>query len=152
MESAIVDAPSGRSAVPSWYWVVAVLAVVWMLFGVTAWVMDLRMDESARAQMSEAQQQLYATRPQWLFVVYAIAIFTGLVGAIGLVVRKAWAIAALLISLVAIVVQFGYTFFGLDAVQLLGAGQALPFPLVILSIGALLLWFSVRAKQRRWIV
>ena len=136
---------------PTWYWVVSALALIWMLFGVFAWLMDFMMDESALAQMTEAQRQLYASRPQWVFVVYGIAIFSGLIGAIGLLMRRGWAVPALAVSLVAVIVQFGYTFIGMDAIRILGAGAALPFPLFILAIGALLLWFAVRAKRMGWI-
>jgi hypothetical protein len=137
---------------PTWYWVVSVLALIWMLFGVFAWTMDFLMDEAALAQMTDAQRQLYSVRPQWLFIVYAIAIFSGLVGAIGLVMRKAWAIPAFSISLIAIVIQFGYTLFGMDAIRLLGAAAALPFPIVIFAIGAALLWFAMRAKKSGWLL
>jgi hypothetical protein len=135
----------------AWFRIVAILAVIWMLFGVMAWVMDLMMDEAALAQMSEPQRQLYAARPQWLFAVYAVAIFTGLAGAIGLVARKSWATALLAISLVAIVIQFGYTFLVMRAVNLLGAAAALPFPIVIFAIGAALLWLSLHAKRSGWV-
>lgn len=137
---------------PAWYWVVSVLALLWMLFGVFAWAMDFLMDEAALAQMSEAQRELYAVRPQWLFIVYAIAVFSGLVGAIGLAMRKAWAIPAFWISLIAIIIQFSYTLFVMNAIALLGAAAALPFPVVIFAIGAALLWFAMRAKQSGWLV
>jgi hypothetical protein len=136
---------------PTGYWVVSGLALLWMLFGVAAWVMDLMTDEASLAQLSEAQRQLYAARPQWLFVVYGVAIFSGLAGALGLLLRKAWAVTLLAVSLVAVIVQFGYTIFGMKAVQVLGAAAALPFPIVILLIGIALLWFASRARRSRWI-
>jgi len=136
---------------PTWYWVVSGLAVLWMLFGVMAWVMDLMTDEAAVAQMSEAQRQLYSARPQWLFVVYGVAIFSGLAGAIGLLLRKPWAAMLFVLSLAAIVIQFGYTFFGMHAVQVLGAAAAIPFPLVIFLIGVALVWFAGRARKAGWI-
>jgi hypothetical protein len=132
---------------PRSYWVISILALAWMLLGVVAWTFDLMTDEQALASMSEPQRQLYAARPQWLFGVYAVAIFSGLLGTIGLLARKGWAIALLAISVAAIVVQFGYTFIGLDAIRILGAGAALPFPIVIFGIGAALLWFANRAKR-----
>jgi hypothetical protein len=122
-----------------------------MLFGVMAWVMDLMTDEASLAELSEAQRQLYAARPQWLFAVYGVAIFSGLAGAIGLLVRKSWASALFALSLAAIVVQFGYTFFAMHAVEVLGAAAAIPFPLAIFLIGVALLWFSGRARKRGWI-
>lgn len=142
---------SSTAKPPAWYWVVSALALLWMLFGVLAWFADLMMDESALAQMSDAQRHLYASRPQWVFVVYAIAIFSGLIGAIGLLLRKSWTIPALAVSLVAVVVQFGYTLLGMDAVRVLGAGAALPFPIVIFAIGALLLWFATHSRKSGWI-
>ena len=136
---------------PTWYWVVSGLALVWMLFGVMAWVMDLMTDEAALAQLSEAQRQLYAARPQWLFAVYGVAIFSGLVGAVGLLMRKSWASALFALSLAAVVVQFGYTFIAMHAVELLGAAAALPFPLAIFLIGVALLWFALHARRSGWI-
>jgi len=137
---------------PTWYWAVSVLALIWMLFGVFAWTMDFLMDEAALAQMTDMQRQLYSVRPQWLFVVYAIAIFSGLAGVIGLLMRKAWAIPAFWISLIAIIIQFGYTLLVMDAVRQLGAAAALPFPIVIFAIGAALLWFALQAKKSGWLV
>lgn len=136
---------------PSWYWVVSGIALLWMLFGVTAWVMDLMTDEASLAELSEAQRQLYAARPQWLFAVYGVATLSGLIGALGLLLRKSWTPLLLALSLAAIIVQFGYTFLGLRAVQVLGAAAAIPFPLVIFLIGLALWWFSLRARKSGWI-
>ena len=129
------------------YLIVSILALVWMLFGVMAWVMDLMTDEAGLAKLSEAQRQLYTSRPQWLFGVYALAIFSGLAGAVGLLMRKSWATTLFAISLVAVIVQFGYTFLVMDAAKLLGA-SAIAFPAVIFAIGVFLLWFSVRARKQ----
>jgi hypothetical protein len=142
---------SAATKPPTWYWVIAGIALVWMLIGVLSWVMDLMTDEGAIAQMTEAQQQLYRSRPSWIFGVYAVAIFSGLAGAIGLLMRKSWTVAAFALSLIAIIVQFGYTFVFMDAIGLLGFAAAAIFPLVIFAIGAALLWFSLRTKKSGWI-
>lgn len=136
---------------PRWYWVVAIIALLWMLIGVLSWVMDLLTDEAAIAQMSAAQQELYRSRPSWIFIVYAIAILTGLLGAIGLLTRKQWAVTALGVSLAAVIVQFGYTFLVMDAIRLLGATAAVAFPLVIFAIGAALLWFALHSRRSGWL-
>jgi hypothetical protein len=115
-----------------------------------AWVMDLLTDEAGMAKMSEAQRQLYAARPQWLFAVYGVAIFSGLTGTIGLLLRKSWASMLFGLSLAAVIVQFGYTFFAMHAVEVLGAA-AIPFPLVIFLIGAALVWFARRSRKMGWI-
>ena len=121
--------------------VIAIFAVICGV-GVLAWIMDARMDEAALNALPEGQRTLYANRPGWVFIVYAIAVFSGLAGALGLLLRKAWAVPALALSLAAAGIQFGYTFLVMDAARVLGPAQALPLPLLILGIGAFLLWYA----------
>lgn len=137
---------------PGWYWAVSLLALLWMLLGAFALGMDLMTDEAALAQMSEAQRQLHAARPQWLMGVYAVSILSGLAGALGLLLRRGWAVPALALSLVSVIIQFGYIFLGLDAIAVLGAAQALPFPLVIVALAVLFLWFALAARRRGWLM
>jgi hypothetical protein len=137
--------------VPRWYWIVAGLAVVWMLFGVLAFIMDPLTDEATLAEMSQAQRELFLARPTWLFVVYGVAVFTGLAGAIGLLLRRAWAVSAFAVSLLFVIVQFIYVLFVMDAIGRIGAAEALPFPILIFVVGAGLLWLSVVARKRGWL-
>lgn len=136
---------------PTWFRVASWLALLWMLSGAAAFVMDLMTDEAMLAQMTPAQRELYEARPQWLFAIYALAIATGLAGAIGLLMRKAWAVPALAVSLVAVVIQFGFTIFGMRAIERVGASAALTLPIVIFIAGALVLWLAATAKKARWI-
>lgn len=136
---------------PAWYRVVAALAVAWMLFGLFALSQDLGGNEAMRAQMSDVERQLYDSRPTWLIGAYAVAVLAGLIGAIGLVMRRLWAVPALALSLVAAIVQFVYTFTAMRAIELLGPAVALPFPIVILSIGVGLLMIGRTARARGWL-
>jgi hypothetical protein len=80
-----------------------------------------------------------------------VATFSGLAGAIALLLRRSWAVPALAVSLAAVAVQFGYTFLVLDAARILGAAAALPFPITIFLIGAALLYFAVLSARRGWL-
>jgi hypothetical protein len=136
---------------PRWYWIVSAIALLWMLFGVVALVMDLSMGEAALEGMSEAERQIYTGRPTWLLIAYAVAIFSGLGGVIGLLMRGSWAIPLLAVSLIAAIIQFGYVLFGMGALEVLGAAATLPFPIVILAIGTALLWLALHARRCGWI-
>ena len=136
---------------PRWYWVASWLALLWMLSGAAAFVMDALTDEAALAQMTAAQRELYEARPPWLFAIYGLAIASGLAGAVGLLLRKRWAVHALAVSLAAVVIQFGYLVFGLRAVERVGASQALSLPVVVFLAGALVLIVALRAKKSGWI-
>lgn len=139
------------ASLPRWYWIVTSLALIWMLFGVFALVMDLMTNEAALEGLSEAERQLYAARPTWLFIVYGIAVLAGLGGVIGLLLRKTWAVAVLALSLIAVIIQFAYVLFIMGAIDVVGAAAALPFPLVIFTIGVLLLWLAMRARRLGWL-
>ena len=136
---------------PTWFRIASWLALLWMLSGAAAFVMDLMTDEAALAQMTPAQRELYEARPQWLFAMYAVAIATGLAGAVGLVLRKAWAVSALAVSLVAVVIQFGYMIFGMQAIARVGAAQAVTLPIIVFVAGSLSLWLAVTARKSGWL-
>jgi hypothetical protein len=127
---------------PGWYWLVGVLVVLWMLVGVIAWCIDLGMTPERLASLPEAQQQLYATRPAWLFGVYGVAVFAGLAGAVALLARRKLAKTLFLLSLFAAVLQFGYTFAAMDALALLGPALALPLPAMVVAVGLFTVWYA----------
>jgi hypothetical protein len=127
---------------PGWYWVVGVLVALWMLLGVVAWCVDFGMTAERLAAMPRAQQQLYANRPAWLFVVYGVAVFSGFAGAIALLARRKAAKPLFLLSLFAAVLQFGYTFAAMDALALLGPSMALPLPAMVIAVGLFTVWYA----------
>jgi hypothetical protein len=127
---------------PGWFWVVGVLVALWMLVGVLAWCVDLGMSAEHLARMPQAQQELHAMRPQWVFVVYAIAVFAGLAGAILLLLRHKFAKTLFLVSLLAAIVQFGYVFAAMDALALLGPAMALPLPAMVIAVGLFTVWYA----------
>ncbi len=135
---------------PIGYWFVAGLALVWMLYGLYMLYLDPAISEASRARMSDAQLRFADARPGWFIGLYAVAILSGLLGAIGLLLRKGWSVPLFGLSLLAVIVQFGYLYLVLDAIGVLGAAEAIPFPLVIFAIGVALLWFSTYARRRGW--
>ena len=135
---------------PTWFWVVAVLAVLWNIMGCAAYYMDVTMTPEMLAELPEADQALRAAIPAWITGLYAIAVFVGLAGAITLCLRKKLAIPLYIVSLVAVIVQMGYISFGVNTVEIRGA-VSLVFPVVIILLGALQLWFSMHAKGRGWL-
>lgn len=139
-----------QSGPPKWFWFVAVLAVVWNLMGVMAYVMHVTVSAQTLASMGEAERLLYETTPAWVIAAFAIAVFAGTAGSIALLLRQRWAIAAFALSLVGLFVQFGHTFFLSNAVEVLGAGIA-AMPVLVTLIALLLFWFSRVWADRHWL-
>ena len=127
-------------AVPSWYWIVAGLAVLWEGFGCYIYVTESLARGEAGAMDS------YATMASWQWGVFAIAVWSGLIGAIGLLLRKRWAILALLVSLIAAVIQYGY-----EAATNTLPGDAMPVAVSVVVIGVLLVAFANYSGRKGWL-
>ena len=138
------------SSQPGWFRVVAILGLLWNAFGVVTYLMHVTTGDAALDAMPAEQRELFEAIPAWVTGAYAIAVFSGLAGALGLVMRKRWSVALLGLSLLAIVVQMGYTLFGSPVMEVMGAGAAV-LPIVITVVGALLFWLAWMASTRRWL-
>lgn len=125
---------SGR-AVPLWYWAVAAFALLWEGLGCAMYLMAVTSGAEAL--------------PGWVAAAFAIAVWTGLAGAVALLLRRRLAVPALLVSVLAAVVQYGYVFTALP-VQVLNAA-VLGVPIAVLVVGGILLWVARHAAQRGWL-
>ena len=136
--------------VPKWYWVGSVLALVWALAGCFAYWSQVSMTADDLAKLPPAQAAMWAMMPKWVVGAYAVAVWAALAGAFGLLLRKAWARPLFLVSLIGVVVQFGWTFFATPLLKTQGGGAAL-FPLFILIAGMAMLALARHASARGWL-
>lgn len=94
------------------YWIIAVIVVLWNIMGVMAYLgQHLLMTDELKATLPTEQIELINSSPGWLNIVFAIGVFSGLLGAILLIVRKKLAIPMFALSLVMVLVQniYGWT-------------------------------------------
>lgn len=135
---------------PAWFKAVAVLALLWNLLGGLALLSDLRLSPEDLASLPEAQQALYAARPAWAVAATALAVLGGALGAIGLLLRRSWALPLFVVSLLGILVQDFGLFVLADGARL--AGQfAVVMQAVVLVVGIALVWLSRRGIARGWL-
>lgn len=135
------------STPPTWYRVGSWMLFAWMLMGILSFLNSETMSAEALAALPQEMQDLVAATPLWLRVIYGLATVSGLVGALGLVLRKSWSIAALAVSLVAVLIQMSYWLFGMRALAILGSGAA-GMPSVVIILGGFAVYFAVVSRQR----
>ncbi len=146
IELTIEDRSIGNSP-PNWFWVVSGLALVWNLMGVVAFVSQMTMDLNT---LPAAEQAFYESTPAWATVAFAVAVFGGVLGSVGLLLRKSWAFAMLVACLLGIVVQDGHSLFIGDGIEVFGPA-GLILPLFTFGIAAALAWFARYSGQQGWI-
>ena len=133
---------------PNWYMPVAIIALLWNLIGCAAYLMDVTLTPEAVAAMSPDQQALYAARPAWAVAVYAIAVWGGALGCVGLIMKKRWAKGALLASLLGLIAQ-DVALFGMSPVAIEASVYALQG--MVLMIAVLLLLLANKAARQGWL-
>ena len=133
------DVTTTRSAVPAWFWIVAGLAVLWEGMGCAVYLMQTMTPAAER-------EAGYAAMASWQWGVFAIAVWSGLIGAVGLLLRKRWASLALVVSLVAAAFQYGY-----EAATGRLPSDVMPMAVTIIVVGLLLVVFANYARRRGWL-
>jgi hypothetical protein len=140
-----------KSAVPVWYWIIAVVALLWNLMGCTSFAMELFAQETMMKNMDmpEAQKEWARSVPSWIYFVYGLAVLTGMAGSIGLLLRKSWSTRMFGICLGAVIVQMVYTIIIAGGLQVMGP-SGLVMPALVIAVAAALLWFACFACNRGW--
>jgi hypothetical protein len=134
---------------PTWFWAVAVLGLLWELFGVAMYLMHVGVLPNAQ-EMSEAERSLMEASPMWVTGLFAIGVFSGALGALGLVLRRRWARPLLLLSLAAVILQFGGWLLMTDAIAVIGP-SVFVMPAIIVAVAILLAWVATTASRRGWL-
>jgi hypothetical protein len=136
--------------IPSWYWVVSILALLWNLAGVANYLMQVLMTEEIKNTLPLEQVSLIEQAPSWGTAVFAIAVWSAFFACIGLLLRKKWSKPLFLISLIAVCIQMGYSILMTDAIALLGPiGLLIPISTIVIAL--FLYFFANIATKKQWL-
>ena len=129
------------------FWIISIIALFWNIMGVIAYLGQAYMTDDALALLPESDQAYYANVPAWVTAAFAIAVFTGFLGSVALVLKKKWAKPMFLLSFITVVVQIVYNLLIQDFVELSGARVILP--LITLVVAIFLVWFAKDSIDKR---
>lgn len=133
-----------------WFWIVSIIALLWNLMGAYAYVIDAYTSIEDLEAMTQAQRELYESRPAWATGAFAIAVWAGVLGCIALLIKKKWARPVLLISLIGVIGQQLYMFFLSNTLEVMGS-ESLGLPIAVLIIAIGLVYFAKIAQKKSWI-
>jgi len=131
------------------FWVTGAVALVWNLFGLMLYVMQVSATpEQLAAVYTPEQVELLLAVPAWATSMTAIATTAGVLGCLLLLLRKRLAVPLFAVSLVALVLQDLYTFVLADTLAVFGS-QPLIIQIVVFVVALFLVWYSRRAAAAR---
>ena len=124
---------------PAWVRILGLLGLLWNLIGVYFYLGRVGVigDGAAGAAMGGGDSLMTAA--------FAISVFGGAIGCVGLLMLKSWSRILLVLSLLAVLAQ-DYSVFNAGV-----SGNALVMPAIVTGIAILLAWASHTGVKRGWL-
>lgn len=136
---------------PVWFWIVSVIALIWNGWGVNMYLQQAYDTASYRAMYPDPEMlELANNTPAWATGAYAIAVFAGLLGCIGLLLRKKWAKPIFVLSLLGVLVSMTYHLFMSKAFEVYGT-EVVVMPIIVTLIAIFLVWFAKKGIAKSWL-
>ena len=136
--SDVIPAP-----VPAWLRIVAGLGLLWNLYGVYQYLMTVGV-------VGGADAAAVAAMPTWVTAAFAVAVFGGALGCLGLLMLQRWSKLLLVLSLLAVIAMDVWMF------ALSGLAGAMPpaelgVTIAVLVVAIVLAWLAYSADRKGWL-
>ena len=132
------------------FWVISVLALLWNIMGIVAYIMQVTMTPEDIAALPVEEQAMYTNVPTWATSAFALAVWGALLASILLLMRRKLAGPLFVASFAAILISMYHSFFMTNMVEVSGAASIITSIFVIV-IGAAMIFFSRNAASRGWL-
>lgn len=145
----MIDALDNRPSTS--FWAISAAALIWNLFGFLVYLMQVTASPDALATAyTDAQVAFIESTPVWATSAFAIAVTTGVLASVLLLLRRSLAVTLFVVSLAAVLLQNIHSFVLNDVVEMFGPTPAY-IQTTIIAIGTAMVFYSRRAKNRRWL-
>jgi hypothetical protein len=133
------------------FWIIAVLALLWNIIGVYMWLYEyFLMTDEIRDSLPPEQVEIMANAPAWNMYLYGLAVITGLLASLLLLMRKKSAVGVFMLSLIAVLALQLYWMFAMDIVEKMGP-SSLIMPLIVIAIAIFEYFYSKGAAKNGWL-
>lgn len=136
--------------IPVWFYVIASVAFLWNVMGAIAVFMNFMITPEAIAMLPLEQQQMHADTPVWSSYGSLVAVTSGALACLALLIKKAWAYPLFLLSVLGLILQNIGIFVVVDAVSILG-NTVLIMQGLVAVIAIALVFLAKHAITQKWI-
>jgi hypothetical protein len=127
------------SPAPGWLRIVAGLGLLWNAYGCYIYLQTVGVLGGGAGM---------AAMPGWVTGAFAIAVFGGAIGCIGLLMLKGWSRLLLILSMLAVLAEDVWRF-GMSGAA--PSGNALILPIAVTLISVLLAWIAHDGAKKGWL-
>jgi len=135
---------------PAHLWIIGIVSLLWNAIGVFDYMATKLKLDFYMSQFTPEQLDYFYGFPAWAVVGWALGVWGALIGSLGLVLRKTWAVWMFGVSILGLVITSIYNFVLTDGAAIMGESGAW-FSLVIWVIG-IFLFFYARAMAKRGVL
>ncbi len=129
------------------FWAVGAFLLLWGILGVSMYILEMTMSEAAYLETyGQSASDIRHSVPTWSVAGYAVGVWTGLLAAILLLMRRAWAVPAYLVSLLGAAVGWSWYIFDPRAKAVMGEQGGWIMMVAVFSLCAFSLWWAKRQK------
>lgn len=123
------------------FWIISVIALLWNLMGVMAYLTKAFITDEMIATLPEEQQAEFAVvYPAWVTAAFALAVFCGALGSISLLIKKKWATTLFLVSAIAAIAQHIYIFLNVEVTSYI-------MPILVITVCIFLVWYTKKCAD-----
>jgi hypothetical protein len=137
----------GSEGAPGWFTAAAIGVLIWELLGLSLFGLQMLTDP---ASLPVDQRAFRDVTPIWMDAAWGVAVLSGIAGAVLLLMRRVQSERLLLLSFVAVVVQFSGLLIVAELRNLVASDDLfLPFVVILVCYGVWML--SRRARKSGWL-
>ena len=141
---------TSSTKIPIWFWIVAIIMLLWNLSGLASFFYHVFIPEADLAAMPDVERTIMENYPLYAMIAFAIAVFGGVLGCIGLLTKKKWAKSFFLASMLGMLVQIIHDLFMTQMIEAYG-NEAYVMPILVLGFGFFLIWLSNYGIKKNWL-
>ncbi|MCB0462416.1 MAG: hypothetical protein R2816_07655 [Flavobacteriaceae bacterium] len=130
------------------FWIIGIIALLWNGMGVYNYLIQAYQTEAYTSSITEDQMAFMESLPSWNTALFALAVFSGLIGTILMLMRKKSAVSLFILSFVTATIGQIYWLFGTNAVEVFSESMPYVMPIIIIVFCLFLVWYSRNQKAK----
>lgn len=130
------------------FWIIGIVALLWNGMGVYNYLIQAYQTEAYTSSITEDQLAFMESLPSWNTALFALAVFSGLIGTILMLMRKKSAVSLFILSFVTATIGQIYWLFGTNAAEVFSESMPYVMPIIIIVFCLFLVWYSRDQKAK----